>query len=95
MIAKVALLDTTFKKYQHTLIGVLVTTLSNENVILTLTVPFQIDRGIWLLFQLLGTGRAIRRSKRIVANLDDTKYSSGSTYKKYSDAQVRKRVLRS
>ncbi|QHO22946.1 polyprotein [Arachis hypogaea] len=38
--AKVALLDTTFKEYQHALIGALVTTLSNGSVILTIAPNF-------------------------------------------------------
>ncbi|KAL4343832.1 hypothetical protein AHAS_Ahas11G0117800 [Arachis hypogaea] len=38
--AKVALLDTTFKEYQHALIGALVTTLSNGSVILTIAHNF-------------------------------------------------------
>ncbi|QHO21215.1 polyprotein [Arachis hypogaea] len=42
VIAKVALLDTTFKEYQHALIGALVTTLSNESVILTIAHNFTI-----------------------------------------------------
>ncbi|XLU77161.1 hypothetical protein S245_000582, partial [Arachis hypogaea] len=40
VIAKVALLDTTFKEYQHGLIGALVTTLSNGSVILTIAPNF-------------------------------------------------------
>ncbi|QHO41331.1 polyprotein [Arachis hypogaea] len=40
VIAKVALLDTTFKEYQHALIGALVTTLSNGSVILTIAPNF-------------------------------------------------------
>ncbi|XLU75845.1 hypothetical protein S245_034898, partial [Arachis hypogaea] len=38
--AKVALLDSTFKEYQHALVGALVTTLSNGSVILTSTPNF-------------------------------------------------------
>ncbi|MED6202010.1 hypothetical protein PIB30_101105 [Stylosanthes scabra] len=38
--AKIALLDTTFKEYQHALIGALVTTLTNESVILTISPDF-------------------------------------------------------
>ncbi|KAL4343691.1 hypothetical protein AHAS_Ahas11G0103700 [Arachis hypogaea] len=37
---KVALLDTTFKEYQHALIGALVTILSNGSVILTIALNF-------------------------------------------------------
>ncbi|MED6200391.1 hypothetical protein PIB30_084571 [Stylosanthes scabra] len=37
---KVALLDTTFKEYQHALIGVLITSLTNGSVILTLSPSF-------------------------------------------------------
>ncbi|KAL4299325.1 hypothetical protein AHAS_Ahas17G0089600 [Arachis hypogaea] len=39
-MANVALLDTTFKEYQHALIGALVTTLSNGSVILTIAPNF-------------------------------------------------------
>ncbi|QHN76407.1 polyprotein [Arachis hypogaea] len=40
VIAKITLLDTTFKEYQHTLIGALVTTLTNGSVILTISPNF-------------------------------------------------------
>ncbi|MED6151782.1 hypothetical protein PIB30_085739 [Stylosanthes scabra] len=38
--AKIALLDTTFKEYQHALIGALVTTLTNGSVIFTISPDF-------------------------------------------------------
>ncbi|QHO37517.1 polyprotein [Arachis hypogaea] len=40
--AKIALLDTTFKEYQHALIGALVSTLTNGSVILTISPDFTI-----------------------------------------------------
>ncbi|KAI9116597.1 hypothetical protein K1719_012255 [Acacia pycnantha] len=41
--AKVALLDSTFKSYSNALIGALLTTLSNDNVILTIQPDFNVS----------------------------------------------------
>ncbi|KAI9111033.1 hypothetical protein K1719_017908 [Acacia pycnantha] len=43
VIAKVALLDSTYKKYSDALIGALLTTLSNSNVILTIQPDYNVN----------------------------------------------------